>query len=182
MNKSIYQLPKASLMKITDFSEAKEFFMSDFREYYSQEQMESRYILCEPTLIGILCYRTARAFHEVDDDHSALVVSNLGRFFSGFELYYSAKIGHSLKINHGLSTVVGARSVLGNHVLLHHGITIGAIERKSPIIEDNVVVYPGAKILGGITIGANSVIGANAIVIENIKPGSTIVSQLGRLL
>lgn len=182
MRNSIYRLPIGSLEKKIDHDSVIRTFMKDFHRYYIDEFAEINHILNEPTLIGILCYRVARELYEHGDESSALVISNLGRFYSGVELYYTAKIGHSFKINHGVGTVVGARSIIGNNVLLHHNVTIGAIDRKTPILDDNVIVYPGAKILGGIKIGSNVVVGANAIVIDNVPPNSTIVSSLSRIL
>lgn len=182
LKKSIYELSPATVSKIKDFKAAQELFSSDYMMYYKNIPITKQNILNEPTLPGILCYRMARAFYEFGDEKSSLVLSNLGRFYSGFEIYYSAKIGHSFKINHGLGTVIGARSVLGDQILMHHNVTIGAIDRKTPVIGDSVKIYPGAKILGGCNIGSNSTIGANSVVIVDIPNNSTVVASKGRVL
>ena len=182
LDKSIFELDSNKIKKIIDFKDAVEIFKADYNRYFSDHEMDKVDIISEPTLVAILCYRIARSFYELDDEKSAKIMSNLGRFYSGFEIYYTSIIGTAFKVNHGLGTVIGARSILGNNVLIHHNVTIGAVDRKTPTIGDSVIIYPGAKILGGINVGENTIIGANSIVTTDVPCNSKVVSPLSRII
>ncbi len=105
---------------------------------------------------------------------------------TGVELSFHAEIGE-IKIAHGKNIVIGGNSKIGDNVTIYNGVTIGVsgklykdqqgkLMQKSdyPIIERNCIIYTGAKILGGITIGENSIIGANSIIKENISSNSVV--------
>ena len=129
-----------------------------------------------PQLQVVLCYRIA---HEMHDSNFAGkdkdVISLLGRYIGQCELFYSASIGPGLKINHGGGTVVGARCVIGANCLLHQGVTLGDKHGGRPHIGDNVSIYAGAKILGDISVGSNSIVGANAVVLNSFGENSVLV-------
>lgn len=84
-------------------------------------------------------------------------------------------IGKELFIEHGFSTIISAERI-GDKVSIYQQVTIGySDENKAPIIGNNVVIYPGAKVIGGITIGDNVIIGANAVVVKDVPPNCTVV-------
>lgn len=84
-------------------------------------------------------------------------------------------IGPGLFIQHGFSTIIAARS-LGENCWVNQQVTIGfTSDTACPVLEDNVTVTAGAKVLGGITVGRNSVVGANAVVVKNVPPDCTVV-------
>jgi serine O-acetyltransferase len=84
-------------------------------------------------------------------------------------------IGPGLFIQHGFSTIIAARS-LGENCWVNQQVTIGfTSDTDCPVLEDNVTVTAGAKVLGGITVGRNSVVGANAVVVKNVPPDCTVV-------
>jgi serine O-acetyltransferase len=90
----------------------------------------------------------------------------------------SATIGNNVVLGYGgLGIVVHARAVIGDRVRISPNVTIGGRsgERDVPIIEDDVLIGSGAKILGPIRIGKGAKIGANAVVLKNVPPGATAI-------
>ena len=97
----------------------------------------------------------------------------------------AATIGEHFTIDHGTGVVIGATCIIGNNVKLYQGVTLGAKSfpldangnpikgiPRHPILEDNVIVYANATILGRITIGKGSVVGANVWVTKNMRPNT----------
>ena len=84
-------------------------------------------------------------------------------------------IGPGLFLQHGFSTIVSAESI-GANCWINQQVTIGFNDRlESPVLEDDVEVYAGAKIIGGVRIGRGARIGANAVVVKDVPPGSVAV-------
>lgn len=116
------------------------------------------------------------------------LISQLARIFLLIEIHPGAKIGEGFFIDHGTGVVIGETAVIGKNVMMYHGVTLGGhgwwVDEKGsqrhPIIEDNVTLGVGATVLGPVTIGKNSKIGANALVVNDIPPDSTVVSELGK--
>src|SRR6188472_4166561 len=104
---------------------------------------------------------------------------------TGIEIHPGATIGRSFFIDHGTGVVIGETSVIGDRVRLYQGVTLGAMTvqgrqergvKRHPTIEDDVVIYAGATILGGETvIGRGSVIGGNVWLTHSVGPGTTVV-------
>jgi serine O-acetyltransferase len=107
---------------------------------------------------------------------------------TGIDIHPRAKIGSSFSIDHGTGVVIGATSIIGNNVKIYQGVTLGAKSfpldndgnpikgiPRHPIVEDNVIIYAQATILGRITIGANSVIGGNVWITSDVAPNSKVV-------
>lgn len=109
------------------------------------------------------------------------LISQVTRFLTGIEIHPGATIGRRLFIDHGMGIVIGETAVIGDDVHLYHGVTLGGTSSKRvkrhPTIRDRVVVGAGAKILGDIEIGADSLVGANAVVLSSMPPNSTIVGM-----
>lgn len=171
--KSIFN-PDVNCLSDEDWRNIIEIFQHDFFRYYDLEFDVSK-IKYFPGLLVTLFYRISRYLFVLGNDVEALEFSTLGAFLTSIELYYSAEIGKGLKINHGVGTVVGSRTCLGKNVLLHHGITLGEKNGGRAKIGDNVIVYPGAIIVGDIFIDNNSVIGANVFVNKSYPKNSNIV-------
>jgi len=178
---SIYKDHKIDLSKLLFDQDFWNNFNIDYQKNYKDNNYKDN-IIRSISLQGILCYRIARNLYLNNLESDAEIFSNLGRILSGMEIFYSADIGYGLKINHGLGIVIGARCKIGNNCLLHQGITIGDRNSQRPTIEDNVTIFAGAKILGGINIGKNAVIGANAVVITNIPENTTAVGVPARII
>jgi serine O-acetyltransferase len=112
----------------------------------------------------------------------------IDRLANQIELSRTAQIGKALFIPHGQCIVIGARCVIGNNVTINQGVTVGEIlgkeknGRRSPIIEDNVMLGAGSKVLGPVTIGRNAMIGGNAVVIHDIPKDAVAVGVPARVV
>lgn len=157
-----------------------EVFKYDFNRYFDGD-LKIDLIFSRVELIGILLYRIARYFYLDNNEVMANHISNLGRVVSNFEIYYSATIGKGLKINHGLGTVLGARCIIGENALIHQGVTLGDRNGARPELLNNVTVYAGAKILGGIVCGNNSVVAANTVCLIDVPDNSVIIGIPGKI-
>jgi serine O-acetyltransferase len=102
---------------------------------------------------------------------------------TGIDIHPSAQIGHAFAIDHGTGIVVGETTIIGNNVKLYQGVTLGALNvakslasrKRHPTIEDEVVIYAGATILGGETvIGKGSIIGGNVWLTYSVPPNSVV--------
>jgi serine O-acetyltransferase len=136
-------------------------------------------------LHALINYRLAHLLYKMKLFFLARLLSQLGRHFTGIEIHPGATIGKGLFIDHGMGVVIGETAVIGDNVTLYQGVTLGgtgkAKGKRHPTLGDNVVVGTGAKILGNITIGANSYVGANAVVIKDVPVNSTVVGVPGRI-
>ena len=93
------------------------------------------------------------------------------------------KIGKNFKIGHYLGLVIGSGVVIGNNCMVYQHVTLGQVnETEYPKIGDNVTIYAGAKVLGGVSIGDNCKIGANAVVIKDVPKNCTAVGVPARII
>lgn len=143
-------------------------------------------LLTYPGLHAIRGYRIA---HWMWNHHLKLPArwySTMVRFFTGIEIHPGARIGSGFFIDHGMGVVIGETAEIGNNVTMYHGVTLGGTSlekgKRHPTIEDGVVIGAGAKILGAITIGANSRIGANAVVVKSVPANSVVVGVPGQVV
>jgi serine O-acetyltransferase len=116
----------------------------------------------------------------------ARFLSQLARHFTGIEIHPGATVGHRLFIDHGMGVVVGETAIIGDDVTIYHGVTLGGTSlnkgKRHPTLGDRVVVGAGAKVLGAITIGADSRVGANAVVVKSVPPNSVVVGVPGQIV
>lgn len=142
--------------------------------------------LLYPGLHALWAYRLAHWFWTRNFKLIGRWISQIARGITGIEIHPGAKIGDSFFIDHGMGVVIGETAEVGAHVTLYHGVTLGGTTlnkgKRHPTLEDNVVVGAGAKILGAITIGANSRIGANAVVVKSVPPNSVVVGVPGQIV
>ena len=144
-------------------------------------------MLCYPGTIAILYYRLAHSLHELGAPFLARLISDIGHSLTGIDIHPGARIGASFFIDHGTGVVIGETAILGQRVRLYQAVTLGAKRfpadpsgalvkgiARHPIVEDDVVIYAGATILGRITIGAGSTIGGNVWLTQSVPPGSNI--------
>jgi len=114
---------------------------------------------------------------------------------TGIDIHPGADIGESFCIDHGTGIVIGETTEIGKSVRIYQGVTVGALslpknagdkfrgKKRHPTIEDEVIIYSGATILGGDTvIGARSVIGGNVWITESVPPDTTVVMEAPRLI
>jgi len=144
-------------------------------------------LVCYPGITAIIHYRLAHELHRLGLPLIARIISELAHSATGIDIHPGAAIGEGFFIDHGTGVVIGETAVIGRHVRLYQAVTLGAKRFPSdeqghlikgsarhPILEDNVVIYAGATILGRITIGAGSVIGGNVWLTRSVPPNSQI--------
>ena len=142
-------------------------------------------ISCYPVIKALTNYRIAHELHQLGVPLIPRIISEMAHSETGIDIHPAATIGHHFTIDHGTGVVIGATCVIGNNVKLYQGVTLGAKSfpldadgnpikgiPRHPILEDDVVVYSNAPILGRITIGRGSVVGANIWVTESMQPNS----------
>jgi serine O-acetyltransferase len=143
-------------------------------------------LLCYPGLHAIWAHRLSHRLWESRLKLFARWLSQLMRGITGIEIHPGATIGSNLFIDHGMGVVIGETAEVGDHVTIYHGVTLGGTSlhktKRHPTIEDHVVIGAGAKVLGAITIGANSRIGANAVVVKSTPPNSVVVGVPGQVV
>lgn len=144
-------------------------------------------LLCYPCVIAIVHHRLAHLLYGLGAPLVARIISELANSRTGIDIHPGASIGESFFIDHGTGVVIGETAVIGKRVRLYQAVTLGArsfpadehgaLRRglaRHPIVEDDVVIYAGATILGRVTIGAGSTIGGNVWLTSSVPPGSTI--------
>ena len=143
-------------------------------------------ILCYPGLQALIIYRISHLLWIHGFKLFGRLLSQAGRLITGIEIHPGASIGRRFFIDHGMGVVIGETAEIGADVTLYHGVTLGgtslAKDKRHPTLEDRVVVGAGAKILGAITVGADSRIGANAVVVKSVPPNSVVVGVPGQIV
>ncbi len=145
-------------------------------------------ICCYPAIKAISNYRIAHELLELGVPLIPRIITEMAHSETGIDIHPGAKIGSYFTIDHGTGVVIGATSIIGNNVKLYQGVTLGAKSfpldadgkpikgiPRHPILEDNVIVYSNATILGRITIGKDATVGGNIWVTENVPAGAKIV-------
>ena len=143
-------------------------------------------LVCYPGLHAVWGHRLAHWLWRHGLKLPGRWVSHLFRALTGIEIHPGATIGPGFFIDHGMGVVIGQTAEIGADVTLYHGVTLGGTSlakgKRHPTLEDRVVVGAGAKILGAITIGADSRIGANAVVVKSVPPNSVVVGVPGQIV
>jgi serine O-acetyltransferase len=153
-------------------------------------------ILCYPGLAAIAVYRVAHELYMLEIPLIPRIMAEFAHSKTGIDIHPGASIGDNFFIDHGTGVVIGETSVIGNAVRIYQGVTLGALSfkkdkdgrvmkggKRHPTIDDNVVIYAGATILGGETVvGKNSIIGGNVWLLESVPPNTTITHQSPKLI
>lgn len=136
-----------------------------------------------PGFYAIAFYRIAHCLYKLQVPLLPRIITELAHAQTGVDIHPAAVIGPYCCIDHGTGVVIGETTVIGEHVKIYQGVTLGALSiekemaqsKRHPTIEDHVVIYAGATILGGDTvIGHHSIIGGNVWLIKSIEPFSRI--------
>lgn len=136
-----------------------------------------------PGFYAIAVYRIAHEFYRMDVPVFPRILSESAHQRTGIDIHPGATIGKAFFIDHGTGIVIGETTTIGDHVKMYQGVTLGALSvdknlassKRHPTIEDNVVLYSNATILGGNTvIGHDSVIGGNVWLTESVPPYSVV--------
>jgi serine O-acetyltransferase len=144
-------------------------------------------LVCYPGVTAMTHHRLAHVLHGLGAPLVARIIAEISHSATGIDIHPGAQIGGSFFIDHGTGVVIGESSIIGERVRLYQAVTLGAKRfeqddtgrlvkglARHPIVEDDVVIYAGATILGRITIGRGSVIGGNVWVTRSVPPNSSI--------
>ena len=147
-------------------------------------------ISCYPVIKALTNYRIAHELHLIGVPLIPRIISEMAHSETGIDIHPAASIGNHFTIDHGTGVVIGATCIIGNNVKLYQGVTLGAKSfpcdengnpikgiPRHPILDDGVIVYSNATILGRITIGRGSVVGANIWVTEDLEPNSKVYKR-----
>jgi serine O-acetyltransferase len=156
---------------------------------HSQDEV----LVCYPGILATMHYRLAHEIHRLGLPLIARIISEIAHSLTGIDIHPGAKIGKHFFIDHGTGVVIGETAVIGERVRLYQAVTLGAKrfptdengillkgKERHPILEDDVVVYAGATILGRITIGRGSIIGGNVWVTRSVPPHSNVTQATPR--
>ena len=144
-------------------------------------------LLCYPGILAVIHHRLAHHLYTAGLPLLARISSELAHSATGIDIHPGAQIGPSFFIDHGTGVVIGETAIIGERVRIYQAVTLGAKrfpadesgqlqkgQPRHPIVEDDVVIYAGATILGRITIGKGSTIGGNVWLTRSVPPGSNL--------
>lgn len=181
-----------TLLFLDQIPELKRLISTDVKAMFDGDPAAKSYgevIFCYPAIRAIFNHRVAHALLKLGIPVLPRIISELAHSETGIDIHPGAQIGEYFSIDHGTGVVIGETTVIGNHVTLYQGVTLGAIRLtldakgypvnipRHPVIEDNVVIYANANILGRITIGNGSVVGGNVWLTASIPPNTKITQQ-----
>ena len=152
-------------------------------------------IFSYPGILAITVYRVAHKLFEYNVPLLPRIMTEYAHSVTGIDIHPGAEIDESFVIDHGTGVVIGETTDIGQNVRIYQGVTLGALsipkdsadqfrgQKRHPTIEDDVIIYSGATILGGNTIvGARSVIGGNVWLTQSIPPDTTVILESPRLI
>ncbi len=152
-------------------------------------------IFSYPGIFAITVYRVAHLLYELDVPLLPRIMTEHAHSKTGIDIHPGAQIGESFVIDHGTGVVIGETTQIGNNVRIYQGVTLGALslskeecvqlrrKKRHPTIEDDVIIYSGATILGGDTvIGARSVVGGNVWLTSSIPPDTRVFIEKPQLI
>jgi len=144
-------------------------------------------LLCYPGVLAMIHHRLAHKLYGLQLPLLARIVAELAHGQTGIDIHPGARIGPGFFIDHGTGVVIGETAVIGQRVRLYQAVTLGAkrfptdaegnLQKglpRHPIVEDDVVIYAGATILGRVTLGRGATIGGNVWITESVPPGASV--------
>lgn len=188
---NLHEQAAETAMRIVErLPEIRQQLTSDVEAAYLGDPAAESYgevIACYPVIKALTCYRVA---HELQLQGVPLVpriITEMAHSETGIDIHPAAQIGQSFTIDHGTGVVIGATCVIGNRVKLYQGVTLGARNfpldeagnpvkhiPRHPILEDDVIIYSNATVLGRVTIGRGAVVGGNVWLTRDVAPGETV--------
>jgi serine O-acetyltransferase len=146
-----------------------------------------------PGMTAIIHHRLAHILHRLDARLVARLVAEIAHARTGIDIHPGASIGSGFFIDHGTGVVIGETAIIGDNVRIYQAVTLGARhfptddegnvikgDARHPIVENDVVIYAGATILGRITIGRGSTIGGNVWLTQDVPPNSVVTQATAR--
>ncbi len=135
--------------------------------------------LCYPGVKALGMHRIAHDLYKSKLYILARMISEISRWLTGIEIHPGAQIGKRLVIDHGMGVVIGETTIIGDDCLIFHGVTLGGRSfeavKRHPTVGNKVIIGAGAKVLGAISIGDNSVVGANSVVTKDVPSGVVVI-------
>ena len=144
-------------------------------------------LLCYPGVLAMIHHRLAHQLYQQGLPLLARIVAELAHSETGIDIHPGAQIGAGFFIDHGTGVVIGETAIIGRKVRIYQAVTLGAkrfeqdaqghLQKglpRHPVVEDGVVIYAGATILGRVTVGQDSVIGGNVWLTQSVPPGSNV--------
>ncbi len=179
-----------ALKFIEEIPELQEKLSKDVRAAFEGDPASRHFdeiIFCYPGLFAVTVYRVANWLHIHDVPLIPRIMTEHAHSRTGIDIHPGVVIGDSFFIDHGTGVVIGETTLIGNRVRLYQGVTLGALslskdecpllrdKKRHPTIEDDVIIYANATILGGKTvIGARSVVGGNVWLTESVPPDTSV--------
>lgn len=150
-------------------------------------------LLCYPGVAAIIHHRLAHTLYELGATMLARLISELAHSETGIDIHPGATIGSGFFIDHGTGVVIGETATIGERVRIYQAVTLGAKRfptdenghlkkglPRHPHIEDDVVIYAGATVLGRVTIGRGATIGGNLWITHDVAPGANLSQARSR--
>ncbi len=178
---------------IESLPEIRSILATDIKAAYNGDPAAKSFaeiILCYPCIRAILNYRIANTLQKLGVPLIPRIITEIAHSETGIDIHPEATIGKSFTIDHGTGVVIGATCIIGENVQLYQGVTLGAksfpLDKdgnpikgvpRHPIVEDNVVIYSNATILGRITIGKGATIGGNVWVTNDVEPNAKVLQK-----
>jgi serine O-acetyltransferase len=147
-------------------------------------------IFCYPSILALTHHRIAHELYRLEVPLIPRIISEMAHSNTGIDIHPGATIGERFFIDHGTGTVIGETCTIGKNVRIYQGVTLGAKSfpiddqgnpikgiPRHPLVEDDVVIYSGATLLGRITIGKGAEIGGNVWITRDIAPGTRVVQS-----
>jgi serine O-acetyltransferase len=175
---------------ISRLAELRALIRLDLRAAYESDPAATgidEILLTYPGAYAVTVFRIAHALLQEGAVIVPRMMTELAHRRTGIDIHPGAQVGHSFFIDHGTGVVIGETTKIGDRVRIYQGVTLGALtvpqgearpepgKRRHPTIEDDVVIYANATILGGETvIGRGAVIGGNAFITTSVAPGTKI--------
>jgi serine O-acetyltransferase len=152
-------------------------------------------IFSYPGIYAIMVYRVAHVLNDLDVPLLPRIMTEYAHSVTGIDIHPGAEIGESFVIDHGTGVVIGETTEIGNNVRIYQSVTLGALslpkdagdqlrgKKRHPSIENDVIIYSGATILGGDTrIGARAVIGGNVWLTDSVPPDTKVMLEAPKLI
>lgn len=172
---------------------------ADVRAAYDGDPAAKSYdeiIFSYPGIFALTVYRVAHELHQQRISILPRIMTEYAHSIVGIDIHPGAKIGKALFIDHGTGVVIGETCEIGNNVRIYQGVTLGSLsfprdesgeiirgKKRHPTIEDDVIIYSNATILGGDTvIGARSVIGGSVWITRSVPPDTKVIIEEPRLV
>ena len=187
-----------ALRVLQDIPSIRKILATDVQAAYEGDPAAKSYdeiIFSYPGIFAIMVYRVAHKLFEYKVPLLPRIMTEYAHSVTGIDIHPGAEIDDSFVIDHGTGVVIGETTNIGQNVRLYQGVTLGALSipkdsaddyrgrKRHPTIEDDVIIYSGATILGGdTTIGARSVIGGNVWLTESVPADTTVVMETPRLI